>query len=358
MNRKLLIGVIAIVVLGVIAAAAAGLFHRKPEALSASGTLEARNIEVGSKVGGRVTQVLVQEGDMVKPNQLIVTFDDAELYARVLQARGQLEAARANLTKLERGNRPEDIAEAAAATAREGGYAVAQVQQARAQLASAHAEQTNAKQNYDRVKSLVEQGVMARQLLDDATARLKVANENVNSLENSVQNTEGRLRAAQANTQRTKKGFRVEDIQAAKAAVTQAEGMLKEAEARYAEREVRAPAEANVEVLDIRPGDLLPANARIAKLLESDQLYVIVYVPQNQIGRVRVGQKAQVKVDAFDERFPAVVEQIRQQAEFLPRNVQTKEERVHQVIGVKLRVDSQQGKLRAGVNAEVSFGEQ
>jgi len=83
---------------------------------------------------------------------------------------------------------------------------------------------------------------------------------------------------------------------------------------------------------------------------------VIVYVPQTQIGHVRIGQKAEIRVDTFGKRaFNAVVEQIRQQAEFLPRNVQTKEEREHQVIGVKLRVENPKGELRAGINADVVF---
>ncbi|HMF91928.1 MAG TPA: HlyD family efflux transporter periplasmic adaptor subunit, partial [Candidatus Angelobacter sp.] len=133
---------------------------------------------------------------------------------------------------------------------------------------------------------------------------------------------------------------------------------LKQAEARYIEREVRAPANAVVEVLDLRPGDLIPANSPVAKLLEADQLYVIVYVPQDQIGKVRIGQSADVKIDAFPkESFRGVVEQIRQQAEFLPRNVQTKEEREHQVVGVKLRVENPDNKLRAGINADVRFHE-
>jgi multidrug resistance efflux pump len=83
---------------------------------------------------------------------------------------------------------------------------------------------------------------------------------------------------------------------------------------------------------------------------------VVVYVPQTEIGRIRVGEKAQVRVDTFGDRtFDAVVEQIRQQAEFLPRNVQTKKEREHQVIGVKLRVRNPNGDLRAGINADVTF---
>ena len=175
-------------------------------------------------------------------------------------------------------------------------------------------------------------------------------------MQSNVAAAEGQLNAAKAVQQRTERGFRKEEIAAARADVLRAEGELKQAESRWAEREVRAPSNASVEVMDLRPGDLLPANAVVARLLESDQLFVMVYVPESKIGLVQVGQKAAVKVDAFPQWFPAVVEQIRQKAEFLPRNVQTADERVHQVIGVKLRVDNSSGKLRAGIAADVRFG--
>src|SRR5581483_2353149 len=163
---------------------------------------------------------------------------------------------------------------------------------------------------------------------------------------------------AAAIEQKTVTGNRAEDIAMARAQVESAEGALREAEANWAEREVRSPARAVVEVMDIRPGDLLPANAPIARLLEADQLYVMVYVPQSQIGRIRVGQQADLTVDAFpNQPFRARVEQIRQQAEFLPRNVETKAEREHQVVGVKLRVENSENKLRAGIHADVRFTE-
>jgi HlyD family secretion protein len=167
---------------------------------------------------------------------------------------------------------------------------------------------------------------------------------------------EGRLSAAKAVADKTQHGFRSEDIAAARAELTLAEGQLKEAEARWAEREVRSPASAVVETMDLRPGDLLTANSPVAQLLEADQLYVVVYVPETKIGAVKLGQRARIHVDTYpDQTFQARVEQIRQQSEFLPRNVQTKEERVHQVIGVKLRVENADNRLRAGVSADVQF---
>jgi hypothetical protein len=93
-------------------------------------------------------------------------------------------------------------------------------------------------------------------------------------------------------------GFRAEDIAAARADLTLAEGQLKQTEVRWAEREVLSPAAAAVETMDLRPGDLLPANSPVAQLLEGDQLYLMVYVPETQIGDVQIGKAAQIRVDS------------------------------------------------------------
>ena len=352
MNKKALIVVVAVV--AVCAMAAYGFFGRRSSSLTASGTLEARNISVGSKVGGRVAEVLVREGDHVQPGQLLVKFEDSELQASALQARGQLEQAKANLEKALHGARPEEIEQAKSENAARAN----QVSQAKSQVEQARASAVNAELEYKRIKELADAGVASKAQKDDAEAAYNAAKANLAAAEHAVHAAQGQAEAARAVEQKTVRGNRAEDIAMARAEVTAAEGALKMAESRLAEREVKAPAAAYVEVLDIRPGDLLQPNAPIAKLLEADQLYVIVYVPQTEIGRVRVGQKAQIRVDTYGSRaFDATVEQIRQQAEFLPRNVQTKEEREHQVIGVKLRVENPKGELRAGINADVTFQE-
>ena len=358
MKRKiLLVTVIAIAIS--LPLCAYTWFHRGETPLSVSGTLEARNINVGSKEGGRVAKVLASEGDRLEANQLLVTFDDAELAARVLQARGKLEQAQANLAKMLHGSRPEEIEEAQAAGRLpdgSNGYRAEEIAKSQADLARAQADFVNAQINFDRTKQLADAGVYSRQSLDDAAARLDMAKAQVESMQHEVTAAEGRLREASAVQRRMERGFRDEDIASAHADVTLAQGELDEAVARYAEREVRVPTAVVIEAMDIRPGDLLLPNAPLAKVLEADQLYVMVYVPQTEVGRVHIGDKAEVTVDSFPNRtFPARVEQIRQQAEFLPRNVQTREERVHEVMGVKLRVDNSSNLLRAGVNADVKF---
>src|SRR5262245_54142990 len=351
MKRKVFIPVVLIML--AVSIWARSWFHRD-NSLTASGTLEARNVSVGSKVGGRVTQVLVAEGDQVKKDQLLVSFDDAELYAALLQARGRYAQAKANVAKMHRGNRPEEIAQAKAT----GASRAHAVEEATAAADRARADASNAEIEYRRYQQLSKDGVVSREQLDAAENRYKMAQAQAASADHAVTVAKSESSAAAAAQKMSERGFRAEDITAARADLERADGELKQAEARYLEREVRSPANAVVEVLDLRPGDLIPANSPVAKLLEADQLYVIVYVPQDQIGKVRIGGSADVKVDAFPkESFRGVVEQIRQQAEFLPRNVQTKEEREHQVVGVKLRVENPDNKLRAGINADVRFHE-
>src|SRR5215467_8998999 len=351
MKKRIAI-VFAVLVVGGISMAFAWK-SRSGDALIASGTLEARNISVGSKVGGRVSNVLAHEGDRVAPNQLLVTFDSVELEGQLLQAQGRVEAARANLEKMLRGSRPEEIAEANAAS---NGFRQAELSQSRADLERARADEANARRELARTEELAQAGVVAQQALDNARDRERAAQAQVNASTEAVSAAEGRLTAAKAVTDKTQRGFRAEDIAAARAELTLAEGQLKETQARWAEREVRSPAAAVVETMDLRPGDLLTANSPVAQLLEADQLYLVVYVPETQIGNVRIGQSAQIRVDTYpNQTFRAHVEQIRQRSEFLPRNVQTREERVHQVIGVKLRVENHNNLLRAGVSADVQF---
>lgn len=332
------------------------------DALEGSGTVEARNIRVGSKIGGRVLEVKVREGDLVEAGQILVTFEDQELLA-------QLEQARANVEKMQRGYRQEEIAQAQAEAAQaraqheelKRGYRPEQVEAARAEVARTRAEALRAEATYRRVSDLANADVFSKQQRDDAEGAYKSAlaaqqnaEQRLAELERGyrreqVEAAEARWKQADAKRMQYERGYRKEDIDAARA-------VLRDAEAKYRERQVTAPSAATVEVLDLRPGDLIAPNTPIATLLERDQLYVRIYVPETEIGLVRVGQKAEVRVDSFPkETFAAEVEQINQKGEFLPRNVQTRTERVHQMFGVKLRIHDPQGKMRAGMAADVKL---
>ena len=164
-----------------------------------------------------------------------------------------------------------------------------------------------------------------------------------------IASAEARYQQALASLDKMEHGNRREDIEQAKAAYAYDQ-------ARFRERQVVAPSAAIVEVLDVRPGDLIAPNTPVATLLEKDQIYVRIYIPETEYGRIKLGQKAEVRVDSFPNTvFDGEVEQINQQAEFLPRNVQTREERVHQVFGVKIRINDPAGRVLPGMAADVKL---
>jgi HlyD family secretion protein len=359
MNRKRLI--IPLVLIAALAATAysMGWFHHDT-GLQGSGTVEARDIRVGSKIGGRIDKVLVREGDSVSQGQVLITFDDKELQASLAQSH-------ANSEKASRGFRPEEIAEARAAAMqakaeyeqRMNGYRQEDIDGAQADVDRSTADEVRAHLDFQRYDALAQKDLVSKQQRDTAEANWKMAvavKENAQHKLAELQrgyrpeekaSARARYQQTQATLEKFERGNRREDVDAARAA-------LELDEARYRERQVLAPSNATVEVLDVRPGDLIAPNTPVATLLESDQIYVRIYIPETVLGHVQLGQKAEIRVDSFPNQvFQGVVEQINQQAEFLPRNVQTREERVHQVFGVKVRIDDTSHRVLAGMAADV-----
>lgn len=362
MRSKRTLLLIAVIAAALAATALYANWFRRDNALHGSGTVEARNIRVGSKIGGRIDKVLVREGDRVEPGQVLITFDDKELQAA-------LEQSRANAVKARRGYRREEIAEARAAAAqaqadyelRKNGYRKEDIDSARDDLERAKADEMRTRLDFDRYDALAKKDLISKQQRDTAEANWKMAlaqremsQHKVDELQRGYRTEEiasalARYHQAQANLEKMERGNRREDIDAANAA-------LAYDEARFRERQVIAPSAAIVEVLDVRPGDLIGPNTSVATLLESDQIYVRIYIPETEIGRVRIGQGAEVRLDSLPKQvFLGKVEQINQQAEFLPRNVQTQEERIHQVFGVKIRIHDPAGRVLAGMAADVKL---
>jgi HlyD family secretion protein len=361
MNRKRLIVIVLIAAALAVTVYAAGWF-RHDSVLQGSGTVEAHDVRVGSKIAGRIDKVLVREGDRVEAGQTLITFDDKELLASLQQARAAAE-------KSVRGYRPEEIAEARAAVEQakadfemhKNGYRKEDIDAAEADVQRAKADEARTHLDFDRYESLSKKDLVSKQQRDTAEANWKVALAQLDNAQHKltelqrgfrpeeIAGSEARYHQALATLEKYEHGNRREDVEAAKAG-------LAYDEARYRERQVVAPSTAFVEVLDVRPGDLVAPNTPVATLLEPDQIYVRIYIPETELGHVRVGQNAEIHVDSFPNKaFAGVVEQINQQAEFLPRNVQTREERVHQVFGVKVRINDPSGQIRAGMAADVKL---
>jgi len=289
-----------------------------------SGTVEARTIEVGSRVGGRVEQVHVREGDMVAAGQAIVTLEKGDLPAQRLIAEGQLTQAEGALEKLS----------GALPSARR-----AQIAEAQARLQAQRATQAKAKQDEERMRKLYSGGAATRVDADNATLGLRSADAQVAALRAQVDTL------LQGTPQ---------DVKSAQGMVDAARGRLQQIDVMLGELVIRAPRAARVESLDLRPGDIIAASAPAARLLEPAELYVRIYVPETQIGHVRPGLQLPIAVDSFPDRtFAGRVESVASQGEFTPRNLQTADERADQVFATRVRIEEGADVLRAGMAALV-----
>jgi multidrug resistance efflux pump len=339
-----------------------------------SGTLETREIRVGSKAGGRVVSVLVEEGQAAKSGDPLVRLDMADLEAQRTQAAARIAQHQARLMRLLNGARLEEKAQAQAATATALAHLEAirnwprpeEVEQARAAVAAAEAELNNATTAFNRVSKLRQNGDIAqsefdavRYRVDTLTARRDAEKKRLDLLLNGsrkedIRAAEERYRQSQQAERLVALGPRAEEIADARAQLAEAQARLKQLEIQLAEGQITAPVDATVEVLSIRPGDLLTPNQPVARLLESNQLFVRIYVPEPQLNTVKVGQKAKLKIDSGEE-FEGVIEQISTQGEFTPRNVQSRNERNHLVFAVKVRPTNRNGLLKVGMTVEVAL---
>ncbi|MCX5757291.1 MAG: HlyD family efflux transporter periplasmic adaptor subunit [Candidatus Hydrogenedentes bacterium] len=348
---------------------AAGCDGKDNAPIDVTGQIEAVTVAVGSRVGGRVSEVLVEEGARVKQGDVLVKLETNEAEAAIAAAQARLAQAGATLTKLETGARPEEIRQAEAAAARaEAQYQMAQkgsrkqeVRAASSAVDAARAQRDEAKDEFERVNKLREGSAVSQQLYDQAehalqaaeaqwhtaTERLNMAVEGARSEEIAM--AKAAYDQAAAARDLVKNGARKEDIDAARAVRDAAEADVQRARIADDEMAVKSPRDAVVESLDIHPGDLVKPGA-VASLVDPEDLKVYIYVTAFTLGRLRVGEKIPLTADAYGtERFAATVDRIASQGEFTPRNLQTKEERAQQVFGVKLKLDSAGGKLRPGM---------
>jgi multidrug resistance efflux pump len=339
-----------------------------------SGTIETREIEIGSKVGGRVIAVPVEEGQAVKVGDVLVRFECDELLAQRAQAAAQVSQAEADLDRMLRGNRPEEIAEAEATASSQKaaleeavhGPRPQEIAQAQADLAAAQADAVDAESFYQRMAKLAASDTISRQQFDDARDKRDAAKERAESArqhlallqagtrQEDLAAAQARFAQADSAAELARRGFRKEDIEAARGRLAQAQAQVAELDARLKEAVLTAPADAVVEVVSVRPGDLVAANRIVIDLLEPSQLWVKIYIPETDLAQVHLGQAATVRVDSYaGQVFSGQLRQISSEAEFLPRNVQTSSDREHQVFGAKIYVDNPQGALKSGMSAAV-----
>ena len=297
--------------------------RRAGDGLLVSGTVEATEARLGFELPGRLVAVLPREGDRVEAGAPLARLDAAELAARHAQAAAQVEAARAQLAELEAGSRPEEIAAA------------------RAALAAAEERVADAERDGERARRLYDGRAIAREALDKAEAALEVAR---------AQRTQAAEQAALVA-----RGPRAERIAAARAALATADAALAALTDTLAKTELTAPFAGLVTVRHREPGEIVPAGGAVLTLMDPDDRWVRIYVPENHLGAVALGAAVEISADTFPgRRYPGEVAHVASEAEFTPKNVQTTEERVRLVYAVKVRITGDAAlELKPGLPADV-----
>lgn len=302
-----------------------GRGDEREDRLVVSGTVEATDAQLGFEIGGRLAEVVPREGESVAVGGLLARLDATELAARRDQAAAQLAAADARLDELLAGSRREEVAQGAA-----------EVAAAREQLADAG-------RDLDRTRTLVGGGAMPQEALDKAQSSHSVA--------------EDRLDQAEEKLSLLRAGPRAEQIAAQRAVVEQGRASLATAEAALSKGELRAPLAGVVTVRHREPGEIVPPGGAVLTVLDRDDRWVRIYVPEDRVGSVQLGAPATIRSDTFPDRvYRGEVVFVASEAEFTPKNVQTQEERVRLVYAVKVRIIEDPGfELKPGMPVDVTL---
>jgi membrane fusion protein YbhG len=365
----------AVGILIIVVGLAAAIFYsqHRSDPLKVSGLIEADEIRVGSRVGGRVHRVFAVEGNRAKTGEVLLELEPFDLLEKRTETEKTLEARRAEYERLAAGFRAEEIAEAKARRDQLAAHVEKLVRGPRpqeiaigeAQLELAAAELQLAQLQYDRTKALVERNAASRDEMDRVSsvlktsrAQMQVRREELSQLKEGtrkedIAEAKAQLDEADQAWKLRSKGFRPQEIAQAKAAMESAEAALATIDRQVEELNVKAPVDGVIEAIELHPGDLVGANAPVISLMDTRHMWVRAYVPENRLQH-KVGQKVRVTVDSFPgEWFTAHISFIARQAEFTPGNVQTPEERSKQVFRIKVELDGGLDRLRPGMSADV-----
>ncbi|HJV55484.1 MAG TPA: HlyD family efflux transporter periplasmic adaptor subunit [Methylomirabilota bacterium] len=377
-RRRRVVLVAALVVLALIGVgiwrvffAGAGL---PPGVLGVSGRIEGDDAAVSAKLAGRIREITVREGDHVQAGQVLAVLDDAQIRAReqqseamVRQAEARVRLSQHQVTVLGEQLRQSEIGVGQARADAEGrvNEAEARLAAAEAQLAQAVAAHAQAKWERDAYTRLVQKGYVAeqdamqKQYTEEAQAAVVSANRRqVEAARGAVTTAKANLdnpaiRSAQAAAIQAQILQAQADIAASQADAERARAALDEARANRADLQVIAPFTGTVATRTAEPGEVVTPGTPIVTMVNLGQVYLRAFVPGGDIGRVRVGQPARVYLDsAPNTPIDAQVIRIDPEASFTPENTYFREDRVKQVVGVKLLINGALGFAKPGMPAD------
>jgi len=385
-KRVILIGFL-VLLSGVGAVVWWGQSSRRGAELYYSGTIEATSSNLAFQVGGRVQEILTDEGQSVDAGAVLAVLDRREYVALRDQARANLQRAGQNLLQLEtvleinRNVLPAEVDRAAAAVKAlqaqlaeaESGYRVQEVERARLAADAARVTLENARKDKDRYDELFRKGVVAEKSRDSFNVQYEIAlkehqrtveayqmaregfrREEVDTARSRLAEGQAALRLAQSNLKKIEAAE--QDVEAARAQVAAAQAALDVAEIQLDHTRVRAPYGGIILSRNVEPGEVVTPSQEVLSIADLSTVDLKVFVAETEIGRIAPGQPVAVKIDTFpDKVYDGRVAYISPQAEFTPKIIQTHKERVKLVFLVKVSVPNPHFELKSGMPADAWF---
>ena len=318
MRANRILALVGLVALGLILAYGLKLAY-SPQPSLLQGQIEAREYNVSSKVPGRVEQVLVRRGDRVAEGDLLFAIHSPELDAKLMQAEGGRDAAKAKQSEADNGARRQEI------------------MAAKEQWLKAQAAATLAKTTYNRVENLFNEGVAARQKRDEAFTQWQAAKY-----------TE---QAALAMYQMAQEGARVELKAAAAGNARMAEGAVKEVSAIMQDSQMRAPKSGEISDVLLQAGELAPSGFPIVSLIDMQDAWAVFQVREDQLKGFKKGQKIQLNIPALGQDIEFTVSHISVMGEFATwRSTESGHDFDMRTFEVELRPSQPISDLRVGMS--------
>lgn len=376
------IGLLSILAMAV--AVLGGCRPKEGATIACTGTIEMTSVTVAVKAGGTVQRVLVEEGQAVKAGLLLAELDHDDLDAQLASAEAALEAAQVRVRQSrtnyqlarEQSAAQTQQAEAGVETASqrlrltETGARRQELEMAQTAVDQARIQLDLARKNRARQQALFDEQLIAQAQLDQAVSQEELAEAQYQSAvsrlslvqagarEEEIAIAASQDRQASAGLSLARSGektvnLRLDEIALAEAQVRQAAAAVDLLRVLLAQRRILAPVDGLIASQLVQAGETIVPGAGLFSLLDVNRPWLKVFLPLTQVERVKVGERVRITLDAFPHKvFLGKVVQIATEAEFTPRNFQTKEERVKQVFAVKIAVSNQDGLLKAGMPAD------
>lgn len=298
-----------------------GCNRANPNLIESTGTVEATEVDIRSETSGKILALHFDEGDWVKNGDIIAEIDHEKRDIELAQAKARLAEAEARLILLIKGLRDKEV------------------ERAREAFLESKVLLKDSKREYKRIQKLYDEEVVDLGSRDKAEAAYEAAQK--------------RCEIAKKNHEIAVEGSRKEEIQAGEAVKEAAEAQVKLIERQIEDATVTIPINGVISERYVELGEFVSVGSLLATVIDLKHVWVMAYVSEKNLGKVKLGQQGKVMVDSFpNKEFIGKVTYISPEAEFTPKNIQTKEERVKLVFGVKIEVDNPDQELKLGMPAD------